>query len=219
MKVRRVGILDEKNEFVLGDLGNQTGILAGVLTEYGRSEESVIAALPVIIGQGAVQRTLKIDIPISRSILEAQRETPTNLDPDKNFKRKARTYCAVFMFRNQVFWVRTDFLRDDLEQEVILLIRRQVFKEDNRLKQLQLEVEAIQRASSQIGVYKRTPIPEVVKLVVWQRDEGKCARCNSTHNLHFDHIIPVDKGGSNSEENIQLLCATCNLGKSNRIAF
>ena len=100
--------------------------------------------------------------------------------------------------------MRSDFLDDNLEQEAILLIRRQVFKEENKLKRLKLEVEAIERASSQIGVYKRTAIPEIVKTVVWERDEGKCVRCNSVHHLHFDHIILVDKGGSSSEENIQL---------------
>ena len=71
---------------------------------------------------------------------------------------------------------------------------------------------------SQQGV-QRTPISEPVKLLVWTRDEGKCVRCGSSENLHFDHIIPVAKGGGNSENNIQILCEHCNLQKSDRIAF
>lgn len=61
-------------------------------------------------------------------------------------------------------------------------------------------------------------IPTPVKLAVWKRDEGKCRRCGSTDNLHFDHIIPFSRGGSSlTAENIQLLCARHNLEKRDRI--
>ncbi len=32
---------------------------------------------------------------------------------------------------------------------------------------------------------------------------------------HIDHIKPWSKGGETVLENLQTLCATCNLGKSN----
>lgn len=38
-----------------------------------------------------------------------------------------------------------------------------------------------------------------------------------TEFIHFDHLIPVDLGGPNTEENIQLLCPTCNTSKGNNI--
>jgi len=61
-------------------------------------------------------------------------------------------------------------------------------------------------------------IPSWVKLAVWRRDKGKCVRCGSRDNLHFDHIIPYAKGGSSLvPENIQLLCARHNLQKRDRI--
>ena len=61
-------------------------------------------------------------------------------------------------------------------------------------------------------------IPSSVKAEVWKRDGGKCRKCGSTNNLHFDHIIPFSKGGSSLvAENIQLLCARHNLGKSDKI--
>lgn len=61
-------------------------------------------------------------------------------------------------------------------------------------------------------------IPSAIKLQVWKRDKGKCVKCGSTNNLHFDHIIPYSKGGSSLVvENIQLLCARHNLNKSDKI--
>jgi len=61
-------------------------------------------------------------------------------------------------------------------------------------------------------------IPTSVKLEVWKRDKGKCTRCGSRDNLHFDHIIPYSKGGSSLVvENIQILCARHNLEKKDRI--
>lgn len=61
-------------------------------------------------------------------------------------------------------------------------------------------------------------ISREVKLQVWRRDQGKCCGCGSKEKLEYDHIIPVSKGGSNTERNIQLLCEQCNRSKSSKIA-
>ncbi|MRR17362.1 MAG: HNH endonuclease [Deltaproteobacteria bacterium] len=64
----------------------------------------------------------------------------------------------------------------------------------------------------------RRIIPTAVKLAVWQRDGGKCTKCGTTEDLHFDHIIPWSKGGSsNTSDNVQLLCGKHNLQKHDRI--
>jgi hypothetical protein len=61
-------------------------------------------------------------------------------------------------------------------------------------------------------------IPTSVKLDVWKRDKGKCTKCSSKDNLHFDHILPFSKGGTSLKaENIQLLCARHNLEKRDKI--
>jgi len=52
---------------------------------------------------------------------------------------------------------------------------------------------------------------------VWIRDGGLCVECGSNDYIEFDHIIPVAKGGSNTVNNIQLLCRRCNGAKSDRI--
>jgi len=63
----------------------------------------------------------------------------------------------------------------------------------------------------------RTPITEAVRAEVWRRDQGCCVNCGSKENLHFDHIIPVSRGGGTSAKNLQLLCQSCNLSKSAKI--
>ena len=60
-------------------------------------------------------------------------------------------------------------------------------------------------------------IPQDVRQRVWQKYGGRCAECGAQEYLEFDHIIPVAKGGGNSEQNIQLLCRRCNGRKSDRI--
>jgi len=63
----------------------------------------------------------------------------------------------------------------------------------------------------------RERIPDDTQIFVWNRDGGSCVKCGSQENLAFDHIIPHSLGGSNSRRNLQLLCDTCNLKKSNKI--
>lgn len=64
-------------------------------------------------------------------------------------------------------------------------------------------------------------INEKIRLKILKRDNYRCIKCGrspATHldiALHIDHIQPFSKGGDNSEENLQVLCNKCNLGKGN----
>lgn len=61
-------------------------------------------------------------------------------------------------------------------------------------------------------------IPSQVKKDVWKRDQGKCVLCGESKNLHFDHDLPFSRGGTSLlVNNIRLLCAKCNLKKSDKI--
>jgi 5-methylcytosine-specific restriction endonuclease McrA len=63
----------------------------------------------------------------------------------------------------------------------------------------------------------RKRIAADTRLFVWQRDGGRCCDCGSTSELQFDHIVPVAKGGSNTAQNVELLCADCNRRKAARL--
>lgn len=62
----------------------------------------------------------------------------------------------------------------------------------------------------------RKYILKEIKMKVFGRDKGKCQLCGSNENLVYDHIIPYAWGGSNKEENLQLLCGSCNFKKSDK---
>jgi hypothetical protein len=75
----------------------------------------------------------------------------------------------------------------------------------------------LERLSQKHAPNERARIPEGVRHAVWRRDEGKCVECGSDEKLEFDHIIPLSRGGANTERNLQLLCEPCNRRKGPRI--
>lgn len=69
-----------------------------------------------------------------------------------------------------------------------------------------------------IDEQRRGYIAEDIRLLVWERDGGKCVKCGARHELQFDHIIPFSLGGGSTEHNLQILCGSCNRAKSNSVA-
>jgi hypothetical protein len=57
-------------------------------------------------------------------------------------------------------------------------------------------------------------IPREVRQRVWQRYAGRCGECGGSEHLEFDFLIPLAKGGSRSEANLQLICRKCSLANT-----
>jgi HNH endonuclease len=68
-----------------------------------------------------------------------------------------------------------------------------------------------------VGERAKRSIPQDVKIAVSARDGGRCRQCGSTHQLHFDRVIPISRGGANTIANIQLLCGACNRAKGAKL--
>jgi hypothetical protein len=162
------------------------------------------------VGDGPFMRTATLDIPPLLSSLTAN-DCPTILGP---------VGCSpLIYFQNSLFVSERVIGSIEEEKEVFLRIKKITYEEQLELSGLRATVanlEAIIEFPK--SGQRREPIPESVKLLVWTRDSGSCVQCGSKKNIHFDHIIPVAKGGGNIEANIQILCQICNLRKSDKIA-
>lgn len=66
---------------------------------------------------------------------------------------------------------------------------------------------------------KRIPIKGYKKVLkkLLHKYKFKCVFCGNKENLTIDHIIPVSKGGSDDEDNLQILCKSCNSKKGAKI--
>jgi hypothetical protein len=106
-----------------------------------------------------------------------------------------------------------EYLTDD---EGSTHVRHAVLKEEKAFEKMKREVDQFKKFEKSSSVH-RSVIPDDVKMFVWRRDEGRCVKCGGNENLEYDHIIPVSKGGSNTERNLQLLCEQCNREKGARI--
>jgi 5-methylcytosine-specific restriction endonuclease McrA len=42
-------------------------------------------------------------------------------------------------------------------------------------------------------------------------------RCDATHNLQIDHIVPYARGGTNTLDNLRLLCERHNKHEAERV--
>lgn len=59
----------------------------------------------------------------------------------------------------------------------------------------------------------RQAIPQTVRDLVFERDDGRCTYCGSDGPFHIDHVIPHSRGGNSYPDNLVLACVPCNLSK------
>lgn len=108
-----------------------------------------------------------------------------------------------------LFWADPSLSAED----VALLIWDRERRQDSKLDRLR----KIRERGDQAVSSRRERIPDDVRAFVWERDNGCCVLCKAEDDLQFDHVIPVGKGGGNSQDNIQILCGDCNRQKSDSI--
>jgi hypothetical protein len=67
---------------------------------------------------------------------------------------------------------------------------------------------------------ERSLLTPKLRVDILRRDANRCQMCGASASggatLHIDHITPVSRGGRTIPQNLQVLCESCNLGKSNR---
>lgn len=168
----------------------------------------------VRIGDGPSARDIQIDL---CPLLSHEEYELSSIDP---VFIEIGDRGSIIIFRERLFLTERQMLVKEDRDQARLRAKKIVYDEEGELTSIRAAVSNLEAAIEfqRIGP-RREPIPDDVKMLVWSRDGGSCVRCGSTERLHFDHVIPVAKGGSNEGANIQLLCQPCNLKKSDKIAF
>lgn len=117
---------------------------------------------------------------------------------------------CYWMFEDEFWWEDEGLSADQIKA---LILAGRVRRQRKIQTAMALVTDEVDPATK-----SRTRIPDDVRLAVWTRDGGRCVKCGATQDLEFDHLIPVSRGGSSTERNVQILCQRCNLQKSDSIA-
>jgi hypothetical protein len=116
----------------------------------------------------------------------------------------------LWLFRNRLVIVEPPI--EVGWDEMVLALKHAVLSKERAFEKMQRELDLFERLEESSHT-PRQPIAAAVRTFVWNRDGRKCVQCGSNERLEFDHIVPLAKGGSNTERNIQLLCEPCNRAK------
>lgn len=86
---------------------------------------------------------------------------------------------------------------------------RTTHREEHRVRQLSRR--ARKRAAE--GTHTVADVQAQLK-----RQRGKCYYCGcKLDKYHVDHVVPLDRGGRNSPDNLVIACPICNLSKHNKL--
>lgn len=98
--------------------------------------------------------------------------------------------------------------------------RRLVRETTGRGWSVEDEERLYERVRLALTAHDREPVvAENYLRLLWNKPHV-CARCDRRPpqvKLHVDHVFPASRGGSSRFENLQFLCAACNLRKSNKL--
>jgi hypothetical protein len=125
-------------------------------------------------------------------------------------KKVHKTLGDMWYYKGNIYKIDGTYT----DEQSRLLILEEEDKQRRLFEKLNLKFN---NSSNEDSSYSRPRIPENVRVEVWRRDGGKCARCGSREKLEYDHIVPISKGGSNTARNIELLCEKCNRSKHNNV--
>lgn len=180
---------------------------------------ALFGELDILIGLKQGQRSVTVPLQpfLSRADCERAMKEPLVLNPiDGSKKEEKAVFHWLWVFRDGLYITERPPQPSEHE-EVSLRIKALHFQADDSLRRLREQVSNFAAVEEIAKGSVRRAIADDVKMLVWTRDGGRCVRCGSAEQLHFDHIIPLARGGGDHAENIQILCRVCNLTKSDRL--
>lgn len=70
----------------------------------------------------------------------------------------------------------------------------------------------VQQLAGRFDGHYRTADWRAKRMRILVRDAFRCASCRlvvSGRQAHVDHVVPLEEGGKDSDENLQVLCDQC----------
>ena len=108
----------------------------------------------------------------------------------------------------------------DLAEEAATLVHDRLQKEGEGLKNVTAyKVEHLRNLPKRTDIGGKRSDNAVLKPRLYKMQNKKCIGCEKETRIglmDFDHIIAKSRGGQDTDDNIQLLCGTCNSVKGDR---
>jgi hypothetical protein len=123
-----------------------------------------------------------------------------------NHKTKCKTINTTNSLQEQMTKMREDFEkeRDELRAQISILLENQS------------KVPDPQPIISYVNKPTRRKIKPLTRCNIAQMQNNKCNSCSNelTEYFQIDHIIALQYGGTDDEQNLQALCCECHAKKS-----
>jgi hypothetical protein len=137
-------------------------------------------------------------------MLVRQEDEPVLVLSDANRRRN------LWLFRSEFYWEEDTYAVEAVQAFILEHLAR-------RERRVQRALALMERVAP-AAVAQRRAIPTPLRVLVWNRDGGRCVDCGAESGLQFDHVIPLALGGATAAENLQLLCEDCNRAKGASLA-
>lgn len=122
----------------------------------------------------------------------------------------ARTKRWRIQNRERMLQSNRDWKERNAEKRIA---KNLTWRRNNRLK---IRIASHVRRTRMKGRFTEQDVYDLFVKQDWYCANPLCIVDLIFESYHIDHKIPVSLGGSNTKENIQLLCVDCNLQKRNR---
>ncbi len=93
------------------------------------------------------------------------------------------------------------------------LSKNSILNKSNDVKISNCQIMKIDMDQTSVIKVNSRYVSKRLKYKVWHKNKSKCCNCNTHFNLQLDHVKPFAFDGETSEENLRLLCFSCNQRK------
>lgn len=128
---------------------------------------------------------------------------------ESQFRQADHMTFTFQMIRSQTRYKQRNYQKYAYKVDVVVDTRRYTYGE-----------LIVLSAQDPVAESERGKMTKALREQIMVRDNYTCQICGrympDGFGLHIDHIVPISKGGRSVPENLQVLCAKCNLSKSNK---